>query len=177
MNCSACSRPLSDIVARKMKRGIPVTGMCLPCYNASKRVRRVCQDCGATVSSYYARRCKPCSHIVWMADSALQERRIAATKAARATPEARARHARACRRIGNKRIAWCPEDRRDEYLRLMVRIGAAKARAAIWETMSPFERQLSRVREGARVVEKLALKPQAPAYSLTGNAAGMLVYG
>lgn len=178
MNCRNCTTPLSEYALRKVARGLPITGLCLRCYNGGKKIKRECRDCGAKLANIYAKQCKPCSHARLQADTALQERRIAATKAALARPDVKARHARACRIIGDKRIAWCPVDRRDEYLRLMNRIGAAEAKAQILASMMPFERQLQRVLTGeVRVVDKVRVPGRVHSFSLTGNAASMVAHG
>lgn len=57
------------------------------------------------------------------------------------TPESRIKAGRTYRA---KRLAWCPEDLRDEYIALMYRSGARKARAVIEAKVE--ERQLRSLR-------------------------------
>ena len=59
-------------------------------------------------------------------------------------------------KIGASRIAWCPEERRDEYRKLMHSVGAAEARRQIESTMTAFERTLAKARSGEiRLVERV----------------------
>lgn len=58
-------------------------------------------------------------------------------------------------KISAARIAWCPEERRDEYRKLMHSFGAAEARRRIESTMTAFERTLAKARAGEiRLVER-----------------------
>lgn len=49
----------------------------------------------------------------------------------------------------------------------------AKAERARVAALSPLDRQIERIRNGARVVAKPDTRPASPAYSLVGNATGM----
>lgn len=120
----------------------------------------------------------------------------------RATPEG-ARSVRQCavdhlglarrpeardRRIhGIRAAAWegIPEDRWDECAKLSKTFGSAEARRMVLEdvakvererlaAMTPHERQLERVRNGARVVAKPVLRPADHAFTLGGVATGLL---
>lgn len=71
-------------------------------------------------------------------------------------------------------LAWLPEARRKDYEQLRTYMGAAAARKAIEAEMTPFERQLQRVRMGAKLTTVPDTRPTGPAYSLVGNATGML---
>lgn len=71
-------------------------------------------------------------------------------------------------------LAWLPEARRKDYEELRRYLGAADARKAIEAEMTPFERQLQRVRMGAKLTTVPDTRPTGPAYSLVGNATGML---
>ena len=80
-------------------------------------------------------------------------------RAVKADPEKAAAKLAQSRRqqriITAKRVAWCPADRREEYRKLMERIGAAEARRQIESTMTAFERTLAKARAGEiRLVER-----------------------
>lgn len=100
---------------------------------------------------------------------------------------------RAGKAVQRFHLAWCPEehwglnaklkangfrlpDRKriiaDEVARLAREANAAEA--ARLAAMTPFERQLERVRNGARVVDKLVLRRADSAFTLGGVASGML---
>ena len=83
------------------------------------------------------------------------------------------------------KLAWLPDEWRKRYGYLRTRYGAAEARARVeaeiaaaararLAAMTPFERQLERVRNGAKLVEKLVFRSADPAYTLGGVATGML---
>jgi hypothetical protein len=93
------------------------------------------------------------------------------------TPEARQRWQAGRAAAGRKRsdtvLAWCPPDRREEYRHLLYvkRLPAAEARAMIEADLSLFERQLHRVRMGARVIDKPVIPSRDYDYTLGGVSA------
>lgn len=81
-------------------------------------------------------------------------------------------------------LAWCPAEWRGRYHSLRSRHGAAEAKRRVLieidaaerkrlDAMTPFERQLERVRRGARLIEKPRLS-RAPDVTLGGVSAGLL---
>lgn len=105
-------------------------------------------------------------------------------------PEARAKAGAALRR---QRLSWCPVDLwplNDELARKHIPLVERKAiiaeeierraqKVAAAEhrrlaAMTPFERQMERVRNGAKLTTVPDTRPTGPAYSLVGNATGML---
>lgn len=56
------------------------------------------------------------------------------------------------------KLAWCPPDRLGEYRSFCKSVGAAEARRIIEADMTPFERQLARVRTGAKLIEVRPLR-------------------
>ncbi len=93
------------------------------------------------------------------------------------TPEARAKWYAAKPEAGRKKtaryFAWCPPDRIEEY-RFLTRkkhIAAAEAKRMILETLTPFERQMQRVREGANIVTVRPVPKSTHGFSLTGCSA------
>lgn len=97
-------------------------------------------------------------------------------------PEARER-----RIHGIRSAAWkgIPESRWDEATKLSKSFGSAEAKRMIMEdeakrerdrlaAMTPFERQLERVRNGARVVDKVDTRKAAHDFTLGGIATGMI---
>lgn len=74
-------------------------------------------------------------------------------------PDVRAKFLAGRAAAGRKRSAtvfkWCPPNRVEEYRSLTrsKRMSAAEARRMIEETMTPFEHQLSRVRQGAGITD------------------------
>ena len=107
----------------------------------------------------------------------------------RTTPEGARRHAEMNRQKGRKRtealLAWCPQERLKRYCALRDRLGAPEAKRRVLAeiaqaerdrlaAMTPFERQLEAVRNGARVVEKVRVPGREYGFSLTGCSAGML---
>lgn len=79
-------------------------------------------------------------------------------------PDVRAKFLAGRAAAGRKRSAtvlkWCPPDRIEEYRSLTrsKRMKAAEARRMIEETMTPFERQLTRVRNGAGITDYARLR-------------------
>lgn len=79
------------------------------------------------------------------------------------------------------RLAWCPADRRDELQALKIRLGAAEGERVMREdleaaerrriaAMTPFERQMERVRNGAKLVEKFVPRRADHDFTLGGVA-------
>lgn len=67
-------------------------------------------------------------------------------------------------------MAWCPPEYREEYrfIREKKRIPAAEARQMILAKLSPFERQMQAVRNGAKVVAKPNLRRSDYDFTLGG---------
>ncbi len=91
-------------------------------------------------------------------------------------PEARLRRAAACR---HTRTGWCPDDRRDDYLKMRRNVGAAEAKRMILAdiaaterkrvaSMTPHERAMDRVRNGATLITKPDLRKASSAFTLAG---------
>lgn len=96
-------------------------------------------------------------------------------------PEMRARFVEGTPARIKKRVetifAWCPPDLRDEYRRLRKkgRLKAAEAKRIILDLdayrnreMTPFERALERVRNGAGIVNVRPIRRPDPAFTLGG---------
>lgn len=67
------------------------------------------------------------------------------------------------------KLAWCPPARLDEYRRAQKAVGALEARRIIEADMTPFERQLARVAQGAALVEVRPLRRRTePTMTLGG---------
>lgn len=110
---------------------------------------------------------------------------------ARFSPEARAKLAAQRGEIGRKihemKMAWCPPEYRAAYKRLTIskRIHASEARWMILQQiaddkaearrrlleMSPFERQMEAIRNGAGLIETPAMPSKSYAYTLGGVSA------
>jgi hypothetical protein len=111
------------------------------------------------------------------------------------TPETRVKWLQSRGEVGRKlterRIGWCPPEYREQYLRLM-RNGhknaaiarreitaiieqdaarKAEAQQARLAEMTPFERQMEAVRNGARLVEKVQMPSRRYDYTLGGVSA------
>jgi hypothetical protein len=90
------------------------------------------------------------------------------------TPKARANWRAARARANFKRtetmLAWCPPRLRDQYRKLLKRgdMRAAKARAIIEPQITPFDRQLMKVRAGAGISMKVAAPSRSYDYTLGG---------
>ncbi len=80
-----------------------------------------------------------------------------------------------------KQMAWCPEDRREEYRRLRQQFGAAEARRMIkadlaaaerrrLAAMDPLERQMERLTKGAQLVPAFNPKRVDHDFTLGGIA-------
>jgi len=110
-----------------------------------------------------------------------------------ADPEAQARRkagaSAALHAYAERRMGWCPEERRDEYRRLRKALGAAKARASIEEDMRrkaaaqprapgaprmSFAEQQARVAAGAGLVAKVQVRRPDPTMTLGGVASAAL---
>jgi hypothetical protein len=174
--CRTCSAPLSRRILQKLAAGRQITGLCASCWRASVRVERHCVDCGAKVSKNSAARCRACGNARLAADPAFEARRLELMREALKVPEIRERRANGIRRATARKMAWLPQHHRDEYFRILNRLGRAQlARAAIRERMTPFERQISLVMEGkAQVVEKFVVPMREPEFTLAGVSAGLL---
>ena len=77
-------------------------------------------------------------------------------------------------KLAENALGWCPVELRAEYTRLRKKHGKVEARRLIVAGMTPFERQLMRVREGARLVTVQPIRSADPSYTLGGVATGML---
>lgn len=97
-------------------------------------------------------------------------------------PAARAKRAQACSRT---RTGWCPDDRRDDYLKMRRDVGAAEAKRMILEdiaaverkrlaAMTPHERAMDRVARGATLITKPVLRKADHAFTLAGNSMGSI---
>ena len=115
-------------------------------------------------------------HGRWLAREILTPERRAKAQ----TPEARERSAAKC---VERRLGWCPPDRRDQYRDLVrcKRYSAAEARAMIEADIAlelaratPFERQLAAVRAGATLVRKAPMPSRCYDVTLGGIASGSL---
>jgi hypothetical protein len=105
------------------------------------------------------------------------------------TPEANAaaaaKQSATLRRKREERLAWCPLDRRDEFHKLSGVVGVKEAKRVILAdlaalekrrlaALTPLDRQLERVRNGARLVEVRPLPGREHAFTLGGVSGGML---
>lgn len=180
--CSDCSVPITSDSA---------TGRCKPCASRQTRKDPVFEQrriagLRRTFGTPEYRAAKSLERQAYEAtrkdDPAWQAYKRASGKRLRADfeadPEAQAKSLAKRSAVGrlmtDRLLAWCPEDRRDDYRRLSKKVGRVEARRMIEAEMTPFERQLSRLRAGARLVAKPDTRPTSPAYSLVGNATGML---
>lgn len=104
---------------------------------------------------------------------------------AKLTPEAIARRGAASgasrRQLREDRLAWCPADRRAELHKLCRRNGVAEGERIMREdlaaierrrlaAMTPHERQMERVRNGAQLVDKFVPRRADPTFTLGGVA-------
>jgi hypothetical protein len=85
------------------------------------------------------------------------------------TPEQRARVGKKLTEI---RLGWCPPELRPLYKKLVRnRIhSTADARRVILASLSPFERQMQAVRNGAGITFERPLPGKSYAYSLAGSS-------
>lgn len=99
---------------------------------------------------------------------------LAANRAKAWTEEARALWTAGRKEAGRKRhetvMAWCPPEYRAEYrhLRLTKKMRAADAKAFILAKLTPFEKQMQAVRNGARLVDRPNLRRADPDRTLGG---------
>ena len=77
-------------------------------------------------------------------------------------------------KLAEKALRWCPADRRAEYTRLRKKHGKDEARRLIVAEMTSFERQMMRVREGAKLVTVQPIRSAEPSYTLGGVSSGLL---
>lgn len=96
------------------------------------------------------------------------------------TPEVRQRMTAGIKAWHRRRFAWIPADLRPEYNRLVRAYSAAAAREEIKRVvaereaaMSPFERQMAKVRAGAGIVEVRPMPRSEPGYSIIGSSMAM----
>jgi hypothetical protein len=173
--CSSCSAPLSRRVQQKIAEGGAVTGLCRPCFDANRRApERRCVDCGKKIVKRDATRCQLHANRLKAADAELERRRLNAALRAFRRPDVRARHDAANRAMGDRKLRWCPQEHRAEYLRLLKRMPSVQAKAAILAKLTPFERQLQRVLAGATISEKPRLPAREPEFTLGGVSGGWL---
>lgn len=95
-----------------------------------------------------------------------------------ASPEAQALNASKRAIVGRKlrmqRLPWLPEARRHEYENMRDKVGAAEAKRRILASMTPFERQMARVANGAGLVAAFKPITSDHAFTLGGVATGMI---
>jgi hypothetical protein len=188
--CSSCGGPC-DPGSR--------SGKCRPCWVKPVRMSGSC-PCGARISwQNKSGLCKLCickrnhsdPEIVARraertrqsnADPVLKAKRAEGTRRACRTPEERARR----RAEGKSKLnclspkarerAFTPESiaKRAEARRAtFARKRAERERAAHLETLTPFDRAMERVRNGANIIEVKPLRTCEPAFSMTGNSSAM----
>jgi hypothetical protein len=172
--CKSCGTVLSRRLQQKVAAGRPVTGLCAVCWRASVKVAARSCDCGAKLANRKAKRCHPCANSLMATDAKREARRFELMRVAIKRPEVRARRKLANARLAARKMAWLPPENRKEYFRLLKRVGRDLAKATILARMTPFERQLVRVREGVAVVPNYRVGRAAPDYTLGGVSAGML---
>jgi hypothetical protein len=95
-------------------------------------------------------------------------------KAAAIRPEIIAKRAKT---YSDNRLAWCPEEKRDEYRHLLYvkQVGSAEAKRIVLASiaretaaLTPFERQLQAIRNGAGIREVRPIRRAASTFSETG---------
>lgn len=78
-------------------------------------------------------------------------------------------------------MGWCPEDRWDEYRKMARSMPAPEARRIIeadiaakerarFKALSPFERDMERIANGARIVEQFRPRKTDHAFSIVGSS-------
>lgn len=171
--CKSCGKELSRRLRLKIAKGEPTSGLCAPCWRASVKIERRCVDCSALVHNRKAQRCRKCGNARLAADPAFEAHRLERMREALTDPAVRERKAIGSRRYAAKKMAWLPDHHREEYFRILNKVGRAEiARGLIRERMTPFERQISRVMEGkARVVPKISIRPREHDFTLGGVSA------
>lgn len=92
-------------------------------------------------------------------------------------PEIRHRMAKGLLEHNERKVAWCPQDRRDEYKRLVHSMGAAEAKRIILADieakkveLTPFERQMEALRNGARLIAKPVFRGKEYDFTLGGGS-------
>ncbi len=100
------------------------------------------------------------------------------------TPAVRSRMTAGIKEWHRRRWAWLPADLRPAYDRIARKHGAAVAREAVQRmiaereaALSPFERQMAKVRAGAGIVEIRPIRTAESVHSLTGCSMAMVAYG
>lgn len=78
------------------------------------------------------------------------------------------------RRQSFRALGWLPDRLREQYVSLRQLVGAAEAKRMTMEELTPFERQLARIAEGARIVAAPDLRTGGPEYTLGGISTGMI---
>lgn len=162
--CSDCSAPIS--------RGNK-TGRCNPCAlrhrNAdpafqARRIAAIRKAYREPVKRAAAAKRIYAHHQAARRDPAMREklnRNIWVARERLSDPDVLAkmegRRAQAGRNRTETCLAWCPADRRDEYRYLVrsKRLPAADAKARILASLTPFERQMQAVRNGAGLVSRV----------------------
>jgi phage FluMu gp28-like protein len=87
------------------------------------------------------------------------------------SPKARAESSVRLKEQQRRRLAWCPDDQLTEYRRLRKsRKSASIARAIIESRMTPFEKQLAKVRCGASITELPRMRAAEPTVSYAGSS-------
>lgn len=175
--CSDCETPISAQSRHGRCRRCAIRKLNADpdyCARRTEGVRRRFAD--PTYRARQARRIRAGNRQAWR-DPDKRERMLSALAANRAkawTDEARALWAAGRKEAGRKRhetvMAWCPPEYRAEYrhLRLTKKMLAADAKAFILAKLTPFEKQMQAVRNGARLVEKPVLRKSEPAFTLGG---------
>lgn len=96
-----------------------------------------------------------------------------------------ARRAEVGKKVSARRLAWCPEAYRAEYRKLCRIMLAADARRVIMQqiakderarlsAMTPLQRDVERLRGGARLISKPDFRTADPSVTLGGVASGLL---
>lgn len=123
----------------------------------------------------------------WRAYKVASGKRLRAAYDASAEGQAlnQAKRALVGEKARERMLSWCPVDRRADYRTLREKTGAADARrmieadiaqreAARLAAMTPFERQMERVRNGAQLVAKPDTRRSAHDFTLGGVATGLI---
>jgi hypothetical protein len=182
LTCSRCPTPIS---------GKGRTDMCSPCAtrenrkNPEKEARRLARLRVVHATPEHRERKRVARNRLeaerkddpaWKACKRASGKRLRAAYDADPAAQAanQAKRGLVGRKLSNRWLAWCPPERREEYQKFRAKVGAPEARRIIEETMTTFERQLARVRAGARVVDKIQLARTSPAFTLGGVASALL---
>lgn len=133
---------------------------------------RACSDCATPISACSRGRCKSCAAKARYRDPAARQRMSVAKKRALADPAKRERVASAA--SANLRLWHATTDRdwsawhKQRWAAVRAKAQAVEDEAARLAAMTPFERQLERVRNGARLIEVRPLPSRQYDYSLAG---------